>query len=42
MVAHGAPAPGSEALISLASGLVILVTGIVYFLHAQRRFADLI
>jgi lipopolysaccharide transport system permease protein len=37
-----APAPGSEALISLASGLVILVTGIVYFSHAQRRFADLI
>jgi ABC-type polysaccharide/polyol phosphate export permease len=38
----GAPAPGSDALISLASGLVILATGIVHFGRAQRRFADLI
>jgi len=38
----GGPAPGPEALVSLASGIVILVSGIVYFGRAQRRFADLI
>jgi lipopolysaccharide transport system permease protein len=38
----GGAAPGSEALVSLASGIVIVVSGIVYFGRAQRRFADLI
>jgi lipopolysaccharide transport system permease protein len=38
----GAPAPGSQALVSLASGVVILVTGVAYFARAERRFADLI
>jgi lipopolysaccharide transport system permease protein len=38
----GAPAPGAWALGSLAVGLVVVVTGIVYFGRVQRRFADLI
>jgi lipopolysaccharide transport system permease protein len=38
----GAPAPGPEALVSLAAGIVILLTGVGYFGRAQRRFADLI
>jgi lipopolysaccharide transport system permease protein len=40
-VAHG-PAPGSEALVSLAVGIVLLVTGLVYFRRVERQFADLI
>jgi lipopolysaccharide transport system permease protein len=38
----GAPAPGPEALVSLAAGIVILATGLAYFGRAQHRFADLI
>jgi lipopolysaccharide transport system permease protein len=38
----GAPFPGPEALVSLASGIVIVASGVVYFARAQRRFADLI
>jgi lipopolysaccharide transport system permease protein len=38
----GAPEPGPEALISLAAGIVLLASGIVYFGRSQRRFADLI
>jgi ABC-type polysaccharide/polyol phosphate export permease len=38
----GASSPGPEALLSLASGIVIVASGIVYFGRAQRRFADLI
>jgi lipopolysaccharide transport system permease protein len=38
----GAPAPGLQALVSLAVGVAILVTGIAYFARAERRFADLI
>jgi lipopolysaccharide transport system permease protein len=38
----GAPFPGPEALVSLATGIVIVVSGIVYFGRSQRRFADLI
>jgi lipopolysaccharide transport system permease protein len=38
----GAPAPGPEALVSLASGIVLVASGIVYFGRSQRRFADLI
>lgn len=36
------PAPGGEALVSLAVVAVVLAGGLVYFLRAQRRFADLI
>ena len=38
----GTPFPGPEALVSLATGIVILVSGILYFGRAQQRFADLI
>jgi lipopolysaccharide transport system permease protein len=38
----GAPAPGAEALVSLAVLVVVLATGLVYFLRAERRFADVI
>jgi lipopolysaccharide transport system permease protein len=38
----GAPAPGAEALVSLAVGAIVLVTGIAYFGRVERRFADLI
>ena len=38
----GAPFPGPEALVSLATGIVVVASGIVYFGRAQRRFADLI
>ena len=38
----GAPFPGPEALVSLASGIVVVASGIVYFGRSQRRFADLI
>jgi lipopolysaccharide transport system permease protein len=38
----GAPFPGPEALVSLATGIVVVASGVVYFGRAQRRFADLI
>ena len=38
----GAPFPGPEALGSLATGIVVVASGIVYFGRSQRRFADLI
>lgn len=38
----GAPAPGGWALVSLLVGILILVTGVMYFGRVQRRFADLI
>jgi lipopolysaccharide transport system permease protein len=38
----GADAPGVWALGSLAVGLAVLVSGVVYFARVQRRFADLI
>ena len=38
----GGPAPGPEALVSLAVGRAMLAGGLVYFLRAERRFADLI
>jgi ABC-type polysaccharide/polyol phosphate export permease len=38
----GAPFPGPEALVSLATGIAVVVSGIVYFGRAQLRFADLI
>ena len=37
-----APAPGPEALVSLAVVVVMLGGGLVYFLRAERRFADVI
>lgn len=36
------PAPGAEALVSLAVVAFLLAGGLVYFLRAERRFADLI
>ncbi len=38
----GGPAPGPEALVSFAVVAAMLAGGIVYFLRAERRFADLI
>ena len=38
----GGPAPGPEALVSLASTLVLLAGGLVYFASSERRFADVI
>jgi lipopolysaccharide transport system permease protein len=35
-----APPPGPEDLISLASGALLLISGLAYFRHAERRFAD--
>jgi lipopolysaccharide transport system permease protein len=37
-----APAPGAEALVSLGVTLTALAGGLVYFLRADRRFADVI
>jgi lipopolysaccharide transport system permease protein len=37
-----APAPGTLMLISAGTGLVLLVTGLMYFTRAERRFADVI
>jgi lipopolysaccharide transport system permease protein len=36
------PAPSADAFVSLAAGLALLGSGIVYFARAERRFADLI
>lgn len=41
-VLPGASVPGSVALISAAAGVILLVTGLLYFSGAQRRFADVI
>jgi homopolymeric O-antigen transport system permease protein len=38
----GAPRPGVAALVSLVAGLLVLLTGLVYFGRVQRRFADFI
>jgi lipopolysaccharide transport system permease protein len=38
--ALGGPAPGAVALVSLASGIVLLAAALVYFGRAERRFAD--
>jgi lipopolysaccharide transport system permease protein len=40
--AIGGPAPGPEALVSLAVGAVIVLAGILYFERVERRFADVI
>jgi lipopolysaccharide transport system permease protein len=36
------PAPGADALVSLASTAVLLVAGLTYFASSERRFADVI
>jgi lipopolysaccharide transport system permease protein len=38
----GTPAPGPEHLVSLLSGAVILLLGLIYFRAAERSFADVI
>jgi lipopolysaccharide transport system permease protein len=35
-----APPPGAEDLISLGSAILLILSGLVYFRHAERRFAD--
>jgi lipopolysaccharide transport system permease protein len=35
-----APPPGAEDLVSLASATLLLISGLAYFRHAERRFAD--
>lgn len=37
-----APPPGAASLASLGSGLVVLVCALWYFMHSERRFADII
>jgi lipopolysaccharide transport system permease protein len=37
-----APAPGAEVLVSLATTLLVLVGGVLYFSARERRFADVI
>jgi lipopolysaccharide transport system permease protein len=37
-----AGAPGLLLLISAATGIVVLISGVAYFQRAERRFADLI
>jgi lipopolysaccharide transport system permease protein len=36
------PTPGGEALVSVAVVALVLSSGLVYFLRAERRFADVI
>jgi lipopolysaccharide transport system permease protein len=38
----GTPAPGAWVLVSFAVGLLILLSGLIYFARVQRRFADFI
>jgi lipopolysaccharide transport system permease protein len=38
----GTPWPGNEVFISLTTSIVLLVGGVAYFEHAERRFADVI
>jgi lipopolysaccharide transport system permease protein len=40
--AVGTPAPGARALLSVASGLIVVAAGILYFTRIERRFADVI
>jgi lipopolysaccharide transport system permease protein len=35
-----APPPGAEDLISLGSAIMLILSGLVYFRHAEGRFAD--
>jgi lipopolysaccharide transport system permease protein len=38
----GAPWAGSYVFVSLASALVVLTSGVLYFAHVERRLADII
>jgi lipopolysaccharide transport system permease protein len=38
----GAPWPGVSALVSLGCGLLVLISGLVYFTRVERRLADVI
>jgi ABC-type polysaccharide/polyol phosphate export permease len=38
----GAPWPGWSVAISLSVGLLTLLSGVAYFQHGERRFADVI
>jgi ABC-type polysaccharide/polyol phosphate export permease len=38
----GTPWPGNVVLVSLAATLLLLVTGVLFFEHTERRFADVI
>jgi homopolymeric O-antigen transport system permease protein len=38
----GTPRPGAPALVSLASALLVLAGGLVYFARVERRLADII
>jgi lipopolysaccharide transport system permease protein len=38
----GAPAPGPWVIVSFAVGVFVLISGLAYFAHMQRRLADFI
>jgi ABC-type polysaccharide/polyol phosphate export permease len=38
----GTPPPGLPGLVSFASALLVLLTGVIYFGRIQRRIADII
>jgi lipopolysaccharide transport system permease protein len=38
----GTQAPGAQALVSLGVTVALLISGVIYFLRAERRFADVI
>jgi hypothetical protein len=38
----GTPRPGAWAVASLASGVLVLTSGLVYFGRVERRLADVI
>lgn len=38
----GAPWPGNDVFVSVSAAIVLLVTGIAFFQHVERRFADVI
>ena len=41
-VLPGAAAPGALMVVPAVTGVVLLVTGLLYFVRAERRFADVI
>jgi lipopolysaccharide transport system permease protein len=38
----GTDPPGSQDLLSLASGAILVTVGVLYFCRVERRFADII
>lgn len=38
----GAPPPGAELIVSIILGSALVITGLIYFRHAQDEFADVI